>query len=138
MSTYSAELKEQIVRKMMPPNNQSVARLSRETGTSAATLYNWKKQFQSRGFVVPAKPTSPDRWDARAKLTAVIQTAPMNEAERSAYCREYACIRSNSMPGSRLLRPWMQAAFPLTKHSWLQSVKRAASWKRSYYARSGR
>jgi len=89
MSTYSAQLKEQIVRKMMPPNNQSVAHLSRETGISAATLYNWKKQFQSRGFVVPAKLTNPDRWDARAKLAAVIQTAPMNEAERSAYCREY-------------------------------------------------
>ncbi|MFT0546384.1 transposase [Allopusillimonas ginsengisoli] len=57
MSTYSAELKEQIVRKMMPPNSQSVAHLSREIGISAATLYNWKKQFQSRGFGVPGKPS---------------------------------------------------------------------------------
>src|SRR3546814_16034590 len=95
MSTYNQELKEQVVRKMMPPNNQSVAHLSRETGISGPTLYAWKKQFQSRGFVVPAKPSNPDRWDARAKLAAVIQTAPMHEAERSeigrASCRERGC-----------------------------------------------
>lgn len=73
----------------MPPHNQSIAHLIRETGISGPTLYAWKKQFQTRGFVVPAKPSTPDRWDARAKLAAVIQTAPMNEAERSAYCREH-------------------------------------------------
>src|SRR3546814_15720621 len=102
MSTYNQELKEQVVRKMMPPNNQSVAHLSRETGISGPTLYAWKKQFQSRGFVVPAKPSNPDRWDARAKLAAVIQTAPMNEAERSAYCREHGLYPEQ-------LEAWKQA-----------------------------
>ena len=88
MSRYSVELKEQIVRKMLPPHGQSVATIQRETGISAPTLYAWKKQFRERGFVVPKTPTSADRWDAKAKLAAVIHTALMNEAERSAYCRE--------------------------------------------------
>lgn len=30
-----------------------------------------------------------DQWDAKAKLAAVIQTAAMNEAERSEYCRKH-------------------------------------------------
>lgn len=89
MASYSRELKEQIVRKMMPPNPQSVASVSRETGISAPTLYAWKKQFRNQGYVVPGKPTSPDRWDAKAKLATVIQLALMNEAERSAWCREH-------------------------------------------------
>lgn len=89
MPTYSAELKEQIARKMMPPNNQTVAEISREMGISPPTLYAWRKQFQVRGFVVPKKPTTADRWDAKAKLACVIQTATMNEAERAAYCREH-------------------------------------------------
>src|SRR3546814_12371590 len=72
------------------------------TGISGPTLYAWKKQFQSRGFVVPAKPSNPDRWDARAKLAAVIQTAPMNEAERSAYCREHGLYPEQ-------LEAWKQA-----------------------------
>ncbi len=88
MPSYSPELKAQIVRKMMPPNRQTVASLSQESGISRATLYAWKKQFRNQGFVVPHKPTEPDGWDAKAKLAALIQTATMNEAERSAYCRE--------------------------------------------------
>ena len=73
----------------MPPHNQTVAALSRETGISEASLYNWKKQFRAKGFVVPKKSTHADQWDAKAKLAAVIQTAAMNEAERSQYCREH-------------------------------------------------
>lgn len=73
----------------MPPNAQSVAAIHRETGISAPTLYAWKKQFRAEGHVVPSQPAAPDRWDAKTKLAAVIRTALMNEAERSAYCREH-------------------------------------------------
>ena len=66
MPSYSAELKEQAVRKLMPPNNRTIARLSQEIGVSAAALYNRKKQFQAQGYVVPKKPTIADHWDAFA------------------------------------------------------------------------
>lgn len=89
MTTYSRELKEQIVRKMMPPNLQSVATIHRETGISAPTLYAWKKQFRAEGHIVPTQPRTSDHWDAKSKLAAVIRTALMNEAERSTYCREH-------------------------------------------------
>jgi len=72
MPSYSSELKAQIVRKMLPPNRQSVASLSLETGISTPTLYAWKKQFRNQGFVVPTKPTAPDGWDAKAKLAALL------------------------------------------------------------------
>lgn len=88
MTRYSPEFKEQMVRKMMPPNNQSIASIHRETGISTPSLYAWKHQFQKKGYVVPAKPTQPDGWDNKAKLAAVIESALMNEAERSTYCRE--------------------------------------------------
>lgn len=93
MAVYSAELKEQIVRKMMPPSNQSVARIHRETGISEPTLYAWKKHYRERGFVVPSKSSHPNDWDAKSKLAAVIQTAAMNEAEASAWCREHGIYK---------------------------------------------
>lgn len=89
MSRYSPEFKEQTIRKLMPPHNRSVASVSRETGVSPASLYNWKKQFRAQGYVVPKKPTIADHWDGKAKLAAVIQTAALNEAERSEYCRKH-------------------------------------------------
>lgn len=88
MTRYSPELKEQVVRKLMPPNNRSVASIHRETGISMPSLYAWKRDFQKQGYVVPARTSQPDGWDNKAKLAAVIETALMNEAERSAYCRE--------------------------------------------------
>ena len=45
----------------MPPHNQSVAKLSREAGVSVATLYNWKKQFRAKGYIVPKKSTIVDQ-----------------------------------------------------------------------------
>src|SRR5690606_11947035 len=64
----------------MPPHNRTVASLSQEIGVSEATLYNWKKQFRAKGYVVPKKSTIADQWDAKAKLAAVIHTAAMNES----------------------------------------------------------
>src|SRR5690554_8136422 len=88
MASYSTYFREQMIRKMMPPNSQSVAQIARDTGVPYATLYTWRKQYQSRGFVVPAKNTNTAQWDAKTKLAAIIQTAAMNEAERSEYCRQ--------------------------------------------------
>lgn len=89
MSSYSPEMREKIVRKMMPPGCQSAASIHRETGISMPTLYAWKRQFREKGFVVPSKSTKADDWDGKAKLAAIVQTAAMNQAERSAYCREH-------------------------------------------------
>jgi transposase len=89
MSRYSPDFKEQIVRKMMPPNSQSIASISRETGIAQPTLYAWRQHFRSQGYVVPAKPDHPEGWDWKAKAAAVLKTEAMNEAEKSEYCRQH-------------------------------------------------
>lgn len=89
MTRYSNELKEQIMKKMMPPSSRSVADIARETGISTPTLYAWKQQFQKQGYIVPSKSSRPHGWDAKAKLAAVIKTAALNETERSAWGREH-------------------------------------------------
>ena len=88
MARYSSEFKEQIVRKMMPPSSQSVAQISRETNIAAPTLYAWRNQFRSQGYVVPATDKDPEGWDWKAKAAAVIATQAMNEAEKSEFCRQ--------------------------------------------------
>lgn len=88
MAHYSTEFKESLARKMMPPNSQSLADLSRSSGVPYQTLYAWKKQYQDKGFVMPAKKTTADKWDAKSKLAAIILTAAMNETEQAEYCRK--------------------------------------------------
>ena len=39
MASYSTDFRGQMIRKMMPPNSQSVAQIARDTGVPYATLY---------------------------------------------------------------------------------------------------
>lgn len=88
MAQYSQDFKETMVRKMMPPNNQTVSQLARESGIPYNTLYTWRQHYQKKGFVVPAKNSPANQWDAKTKFAVIIQTASMNQAELAEYCRE--------------------------------------------------
>jgi transposase len=38
---YTKEMKESIVKRMMPPTNESISKISEEVGITEATLYKW-------------------------------------------------------------------------------------------------
>ena len=86
---YPAERKEAILKKMAPPMNMTIPELAEQEGITATTLYNWRKQARARGQVLPSRSTQPDQWTSQEKFQIVLETAPMNEAEVSAYCREH-------------------------------------------------
>ena len=88
MPSYSEERKASVLKKMLPPHNQSVTKVSREEGISDATLYNWRTQAKQQGSPVPGSGKTSDQWSAEAKLAVVIETAALNESELSQYCRE--------------------------------------------------
>jgi transposase-like protein len=126
MPVYGPQFKEQIVKKMMPPHNQSVAQISRDTGVAVATLYSWKKLFRNQGFVVPAKSSRPDDWDSKAKLAAIIQTAAFNEAQRSEYCRT-ACTPNNWTPGKPLLSRLSRTQSLPAKPTWPSNARSSSN-----------
>lgn len=72
---------------MMPPNALSVAQISRETGVSEQTLYNWRNRIRHQGKAVPADPSNPENWSGANKLAVVVETAALNEQELAEYCR---------------------------------------------------
>ena len=88
MRRYSEAIKADVRRRMSPPNRQSVARISEETGIHPATLYLWRKGWRLEGEVVPASQKDPEGWGAADKFTVVLETAALNATELSAYCRE--------------------------------------------------
>ncbi len=87
MPRYSEAFKEQAVKKMMPPNAQSVAEVSRSVGVSEQTLYNWRNQLRREGKAVPADSSNPESWSGENKLAVVIETAALNEIDLAEYCR---------------------------------------------------
>ncbi len=87
MPKYSPERKASVLKKLLPPNNQTIPAVSKMEGISEATLYNWKKQAKQQGVAVPGNQKNSEQWSAESKFAIVVETASMNENELSEYCR---------------------------------------------------
>lgn len=88
MKHYSKERKEAALKKMMPPENMSVATLAEETGISQQTLYNWRQKAREEGVVVPGNGKNSEKWSSSDKFAIVLECAALNEAELGEYCRK--------------------------------------------------
>ena len=97
---------------MLPPNNASLSRLSKEEGISVGTLGKWRAEARAQGQFLPDAQTGPDGWTSEDKLSAAIETAAMNEADLSASCRQ-------------------RGLYPEQIEVWRQACGRATDWERS-------
>jgi transposase-like protein len=109
---YSSERKEAILRKMLAPNHKTVKELAQEEGISEATLYNWRKAARAEGRLLPDGDTTPGGWCAADKFAAVVESAALNEAQLSAYCRE-------------------RGLYPEQICQWREACERANDWDRT-------
>lgn len=90
---YSKELKETVLRRMMPPANEAVSALAEEFNVTVATLYAWRRQAQASGVVAPGNDRAAEDWSAESKLAAVFETASLSEIEVAEYCRAKGLYR---------------------------------------------
>ena len=85
--TYSQEEKEKMVSRMLPPENISANKLSRETGISISTLCIWKNKLS--GDNPPKTLTAKNnKWTSEDKFQMALETYTLTEEELSAYCRK--------------------------------------------------
>jgi len=70
------------VARLLPPESAALEVVALEVGVGVGTLERWREDAQSR----PARGRA---WTAGARLEAVIATAAMSEAAKSAWCREH-------------------------------------------------
>ena len=85
---YSPEYKESILRRMLPPNNESITKIAKEEGLSEQTLRNWRDKARKDGIAVPGKDAKPDDWSTQDKFLIVLETAGLNETELAEYARK--------------------------------------------------
>lgn len=113
MSRYPNERKEAVLRKMLPPHNKTIKALAEEEGISEPTLYLWRKQARAQGRLMPDGDTTPTGWHAADKFAAVLESAAMNEADLSAYCRE-------------------RGLYPDQLRQWREACEHANDWDRQH------
>jgi len=71
-----------VVARLLPPESANVGAVAKEIGVSVQTLERWREDAQTR----PARGRA---WSAGARLEAIITTAALDEAGKSAWCREH-------------------------------------------------
>jgi len=81
LARYGQAFKDRAVARLLPPESAALEVVAREVGVSEVTLGRWHTQALS-------KPARGRAWTAAARLEAVITTASMSEADKSAWCRE--------------------------------------------------
>ena len=84
---YSVERKEAMLKKMLPPNQQSIPQIAREEGISEAALYLWRKEARHQGRLLPDGDTRPEGWTTQDKFAAVVETLALNTTALAEYCR---------------------------------------------------
>ncbi|MDE2402781.1 MAG: hypothetical protein KGL90_14070 [Burkholderiales bacterium] len=82
MARYGQAFKDRAVARLLPPESAALEVVSQEIGIAMDTLERWHTEALS----MPARGRA---WTAAARLDAVITTASMNEAGKSAWCREH-------------------------------------------------
>ena len=88
MTTYSNEFKNNIIGRMLPPANESISKIAKETQINQQTLRNWRDKARKSGVSAPGNNQVPDRWHSEDKFLIVLETASMNETELAEYCRK--------------------------------------------------
>ena len=85
---YSPELKDALLRRMLPSNNESITKIFREERISEQTLRNWRDKARKEGYAAPSTDAVPDDWSTQDKFLVVVETASMNETELAEYARK--------------------------------------------------
>lgn len=115
---YPKERKEAVLKKMLPPNNKTIPEISKEEGICEGTLYSWRKAARAEGRLMPDGDSTPSGWCATDKFAAVVETASLNKAELSAYCRE-------------------RGLYAEQLSEWREACEQANDWERNQNADNG-
>jgi len=85
---YSRSLKMSIIKRLMGSDPCSTQALSRETGVSEATIYNWKKQAKAGKLDIDSSDISPRFYSAKEKYHLLMSAAKLSDEELGSFLRE--------------------------------------------------
>lgn len=91
---YSNELREAVLRRLLPPQNESINKVASAEGISEQTLRNWLAKAKTDGTSASDFERPADKWSTQDKFLIVVETASMNEEALAEYARKKGLILS--------------------------------------------
>ena len=84
---YSLAFKQSVLRRILPPNTESVNEVSAELGISANTIYQWLKKARTSTLERDGE-ISPNRRGPKEKLKLLLEGMKVAEEKRGEWLRE--------------------------------------------------
>ncbi len=94
---YSSGMKAAIFKRILPPNEEAVVAVSRETGVSANTLYNWKKQAAEGMLDLDDSAIRPNDRKPGEKLSLLLESKNLSQEDRGEWLRSRG-LHSEHLP----------------------------------------
>mgnify|MGYP001115487975 CR=1 FL=1 len=89
ITEYSQEFKESILQKIFSNPGRSIVSFAKEANVPGSTVSTWVRNYKKKNGKIMGSKKHKNQWRAEKKFEAVLETAPMGEAEQSEYCRKH-------------------------------------------------
>lgn len=85
MPSYSNELRDAVLRRVLPPQNDSISKVAAEEGISGQTIRNWINKAREAVSTAADVSTQHEKWSSQDKFCIVVETAGMTDTELAEY-----------------------------------------------------
>ena len=85
MSSYSKELRDAVLRRVLPPQHDSISKVAAEEGISGQTIRNWISKAREAVSTAADVSTQSEKWSSQDKYLIVVETAGMTDTELAEY-----------------------------------------------------
>ena len=85
---YSHAVRHGVLKKVLPPESRSIAKVSQETGVNEQTIRNWLKQSKSGILPNEKKDSTPRSLTPKEKYQLVVEAAGIDDEHLGEFLRE--------------------------------------------------
>lgn len=85
---YSEGFKQSILKRVLPPCNEGIRQVSRETGVNKQTICNWLNEYRSGKFPAERRDLSPRDYSLKEKYHVLLESSKYSDEDIGRYLRE--------------------------------------------------
>jgi transposase-like protein len=85
---YSTGFRNTVIKKILPPENRSIAEVSKETGVSEQTIRNWLLRLKNDNLIPQEGEISPEQRSPSEKMSLILESRSLPSEEKGEWLRK--------------------------------------------------
>jgi transposase-like protein len=124
--TYSNSVKESVLRRILPPNNEKVRSVSHELGIPSSTITTWLYKARKNNSI-PINKSVDKRYSLKDKYQILMKISSLNDKETGIYLRELGLHFQHLNVWNQELKDYMENKKPQEDESTSKLKKKIKS-----------